>query len=181
MWRTLRIHESSPGSPSSRKLELEAPRYSASFWWPDAELGTTRNRYRNEDLEQLTFPDESFDLFVTQDVFEHIFDAPAAFREIARVLRPGGAHVFTIPYWADRSTQLRAIRSGGDVVHLRRPIYHFDPIDPSGALVVRDWGTDSIGIIDGACGLETEMLAPHDVRKGLDGDFLNVFITRKPS
>ncbi len=32
---------------------------------------------------------------LTQDVFEHLFDPAAAFREIARTLQPGGAHVFT--------------------------------------------------------------------------------------
>jgi SAM-dependent methyltransferase len=39
----------------------------------------------------------AFDLYLTQDVFEHLFDPAAAFREIARTLRTGGAHVFTTP------------------------------------------------------------------------------------
>jgi len=36
-------------------------------------------------------------LHLTQDVFEHMFDPAAAFREIVRTLQPGGAHVFTTP------------------------------------------------------------------------------------
>ncbi len=134
---------------------------------------------RNEDLERLTFPDESFDLFITQDVFEHIFDVCIAFREIARVLRQGGAHVFTVPYWPDRSTRMRAIRTGSDIEHLSKPIYHDDPIDPTGVLVVRDWGSDLTGIIKKACGLDTQIFAPNDRRKGLLGDFAQVFVTTK--
>jgi 2-polyprenyl-3-methyl-5-hydroxy-6-metoxy-1,4-benzoquinol methylase len=37
------------------------------------------------------------DIVISQDVLEHVFDAPAVFREIARTLRPGGIHIFTVP------------------------------------------------------------------------------------
>jgi SAM-dependent methyltransferase len=143
------------------------------------ERGASRDGTRNEDLERLTFPDESFDLFITQDVFEHIFGASTAFREIARVLRPGGAHVFTVPYWPDRSTRVRAIRAGSEIEHLRKPIYHDDPIDPTGALVIRDWGNDLTGFIKDACGLDTQIIEPNERRKGLLDDFLEVFVTKK--
>jgi hypothetical protein len=36
----------------------------------------------SEDLEALTFPDESFDLVITQDVFEHVLRPAKAFAEI---------------------------------------------------------------------------------------------------
>lgn len=144
------------------------------------ERGATKGAMRNEDLEQLTFPDESFDLFITQDVFEHIFDASTALREIARVLRRGGAHVFTVPYWPDRSTRVRAVRTGSEIEHVRKPIYHKDPVDPTGALVVRDWGSDFTRFITDACGLDTRIIERNDRRKGLLGDFLQVFVTKKP-
>jgi len=40
--------------------------------------------------EALPFPDASFDVVTFVDVIEHVADARAAVREIARVLRPGG-------------------------------------------------------------------------------------------
>jgi SAM-dependent methyltransferase len=180
-WRTLEIHESSPGGPSSAKLRRDAPGYSDSFWLPAVGRGAYSEGRRSEDLQRLTFADESFDLFVTQDVFEHVFDAAAAFKEIARVLRPGGAHLFTMPYWPEEPTRLRARFTDGQVEHLEEPMYHDDPVDADGALVIRDWGFDAAAFIMDACGLPTEIVTPLDKRFGLLGDFQEVFVTRKES
>jgi len=91
-WRELKIHETSPGGRgASVKLHDECEGYTASQYYPDVESGQLhpRSGCRCENLEKLTFPDESFDLFVSQDVVEHVFDPEAAFKEIARVLKPG--------------------------------------------------------------------------------------------
>ena len=40
--------------------------------------------------EKMPFPDESFDIVITNSVLEQIFDVDAFFREISRVLVPGG-------------------------------------------------------------------------------------------
>jgi 2-polyprenyl-3-methyl-5-hydroxy-6-metoxy-1,4-benzoquinol methylase len=45
----------------------------------------------------LTFGDETFDLTITQDVMEHVFNPEKAFQEIMRTTKSGGAHVFTTP------------------------------------------------------------------------------------
>jgi SAM-dependent methyltransferase len=40
---------------------------------------------------RLPFPDDSFDAVLSTDTFEHVMDIEGAFREIGRVLKPGGA------------------------------------------------------------------------------------------
>ena len=40
---------------------------------------------------RLPFPDASFDAVLSTDTFEHVMDLDLAFREIARVLKPGGS------------------------------------------------------------------------------------------
>jgi SAM-dependent methyltransferase len=46
---------------------------------------------------ELPFPPGSFDVVVASDVLEHIDDDARAVREITRVLRPGGAFIFSVP------------------------------------------------------------------------------------
>ncbi len=51
------------------------------------------------DGTRLPFPDASFDRVMASEVLEHIPDDVAAFRELARVLRPGGTMAVTVPAW----------------------------------------------------------------------------------
>jgi SAM-dependent methyltransferase len=49
---------------------------------------------RVADAERIPYPDNSFDLVVGHAVLHHIPDVQAAFREVLRVLKPGGRFVF---------------------------------------------------------------------------------------
>jgi SAM-dependent methyltransferase len=181
-WRELALHESSPGGGASPKLARECPGYVASQYWPDVPRGERRDGVRCEDLERLTFADASFDLHVTQDVLEHVLDPEAAFREIARTLRPGGAHVFTVPLVRGRHpSQARAERRpDGSVAHLAEPKYHDNPADPNGSLVTMDWGYDICDRIYRASGLITRIVQIDELDAGIRGDLNDVLVTHGP-
>jgi SAM-dependent methyltransferase len=104
------------------------PRVLRSEFYDDVPRGESRDGVLSQDLRRLTFADASLDLIVSEDVFEHIPEYPAAFREVHRVLKPGGHHIFTIPFYFDRRTrELFEWRNGEPV--LFEPIeYHGDPI-----------------------------------------------------
>ena len=142
-----------------------------------------RDGVRAEDLEALTFDDESFDLVVTQDVFEHVLrpgagvrrDRPGARpRRRPRVLRP--------PVPPPVTTVVRAAPSpDGGITHLLAPDYHKDPVDPSGALVIREWSTDIADFIHAHSGLVTTIHNLRDRRLGIDGDHRDILVSRKPA
>jgi hypothetical protein len=178
-WRNLTIHESSPSGPASRKLKRSAPHYTSSQFLPDTPRGAVVGDITCQDLESLTFPDASLDLVITQDVLEHLLNPERALAEIARVLRPGGAHVFTVPIFTGHRTLVRAVASDSGVEYLLPPDYHGNPVDPNGSLVVREWGDDLVDFIAQATGLPTEVHRLRDRSQGLDGEFLEVLVTRK--
>lgn len=116
-WRDARIHESSPaGRGASTRLAKECPDYTTSQYFQGREPGSMVDGIRCENLESLTFPNESFDLLVTQDVLEHVFDPAKVFREIARTLKPGGMHIFTVPLVNKNMPSSRRARMDKDVV-----------------------------------------------------------------
>ena len=179
-WRNLSIHESSPGGAMSEKLARLCPAYVASDYHPGQPLGLTCGRSRNEDLQQMTFPDASFDLVITLDVFEHLPFPEQAFREIARTLKPGGAHLFTVPCDFTSDTVIRAsVSTTGDLIHHHPPVYHGNPIDEKGSLVFRDWGHDLPDVIRAASGMETEIVRLRDFWHGIEPVLNEIYISRK--
>jgi SAM-dependent methyltransferase len=179
-WRKLKIHESSPGGAASAKFADECEDCVQTHWFPDVPLGQTHHGYRCEDLENQTFPDSTFDLVLSQDVFEHVLSPEKGFAEIARTLKPGGAHVFTIPWYYWKPTLVRASRDGmGGVRHHAEPDYHGNPIDPNGSLVVTEWGADFCDFVFRSSGLTTTAVHIHDRRQGIEAVFIEVFISRK--
>lgn len=183
-WRELKIHESSPGGRGvSKKLSSEAPGFSYSHFFEGVPRGGVHpaRKERCEDLERLTFDDASFDLVITQDVMEHVFDPDRVFREINRVLRPGGAHIFTVPIVRKgEHTKRRARReSNGEITHICEPQYHGNPVDPDGSLVTLDWGYDIACRILTACGAPSVIFSIDDLAYGIRAEYIDVVLTYK--
>jgi SAM-dependent methyltransferase len=180
-YKDLYIHESSPGNASSKHLKRNCPHYSDSQFFSDIERGSIYGKFRCEDLENMTFAANSFDLFITADVFEHVMRPEAAFREIARVLKPGGMHIFTIPWYPKLKESRRRARTteSGEIEFLEAPVYHGNPVSKDGSLVTMDWGIDFCDKIFEYSGMTTTVFRERDRYYGLDGDFLEVFVSRK--
>lgn len=122
------------------------PAYVASeYWGPEHAGGSTVNGIRHEDLQALSFANASVDMMLSSDVLEHVPDAYAAHREICRVLRPGGWHIFTVPFQETSEDDVRAVARGGRPVLLAPALYHEDPIRPQdGTLVWRIFGYEML-------------------------------------
>lgn len=104
------------------------------------------------DLCDIPFPANTFDLVITEDVFEHIAGYEKAMEEILRVLKVGGSHIFTVPIHENKKTESR---------ESKRPVYHGDPVRPEdGTLVITDWGKDIKEIVE-AYGYSVEVKKTH--------------------
>jgi SAM-dependent methyltransferase len=119
------------------------PHYSKSFYWSDLESGEVRDGVVNEDLMALSIPSGTVDLMISSDVFEHIRHPDRGFAESARILRPGGAHIFTVPTHVPiRETTLKRVDVDGPedvpIVELR---YHGNG-KGGRSLVYNDFGRD---------------------------------------
>jgi len=96
-------------TPFFRKLKSALPNLIGSeFVDPNIQSGKKVStgkflkRVRHEDLTNLSFDSNSFDLMITLDVFEHIPNFQGAFEESFRILDTNGVLVFTIPFFFDR-------------------------------------------------------------------------------
>ncbi len=108
--------------------------YQISEYHDGATPGDVVDGVVHQDLRALTFPTGSLDVVVTSEVFEHIDDPWAAFAEVRRVLRVGGAHVFTVPT-IDGPTVDRAGLPA---------VIHLDELRPEGIMVSTDFGLDLV-------------------------------------
>jgi len=182
-WRDAVIHESSPGPRgASARLARRCQGYIASQFFPDQAGTPIVGGVRNENLERLSFPDASVDLHITQDVFGHVFDPDRAFLEIARTLRPGGMHIFTVPLVKKHAPScVRARLVDGAVEHLSPAEYHGNPVGDGRALVTVDWGYDICDRIFRSCGLFTYVVHIDDLEHGIRADYIEVLVTTKPA
>ncbi len=110
----------------------------SEFFGPGHAPGELVNGVRHEDFQALSLPDNSLDLVITRDVFEHIPDPYQAHREVWRVLKPGGRHVFTVPFYDQAfEDEVRACRDAdGQTRFLLPPLYHLNPVNPAGGSLV---------------------------------------------
>ncbi len=181
-WNDLVIHESSPSNAVSNFIKKKCKNYISSQYYPNIPSGVTHNEIRCENIEDLSFEDKSIDIHITQDVLEHVFFPKKAFREIARTLRPGGMHIFTVPLILKNnpSRQCAFLLEDGTVNIKGEPRYHGSPVSSDGALVTWDWGYDICDHIALASGLFSTIIYIDAIDFGIRADLIEVIVTRKP-
>ena len=138
-----RVYELSSRGPLHEFLTPRVLELTGSEYLPGVAPGTRQDGVLCQDVEQLTFADESFDLCTSTEVFEHVADDARGFAEICRVLKPGGRFLFTVPLTRAPGTVERVRRVDGGLEYLLPAEYHDDRLTgPGTVLVFRDYGRD---------------------------------------
>jgi len=150
-------------SGSIHSVLKQLPGYICGEYFDDIKSGESKDEILCIDLKKSHFEAEYFDMVITEDVLEHIDDINRALREINRILKMNGLHIFTVPFHQKRRTLDRSC--------LQNKVYHGDPIRPEGALVYTDFGQDIESILEGF-GMKTERFMLHEFHS--DDEITNV-------
>lgn len=179
--RTLLTETTTPFHNAFKALISPELLTTSEFFGPEYRSGETVNGVRHEDLQQLSFADNSLDVLLTSDVMEHVPDALAAEREIVRVLRPGGIYCFTVPLhpYAETDLVLATTEADGSITYFADPIYHGDPLRPEGVLVFRIFSTKEMTARFAALGAECKTYRLWSKHYGILGQGCWVHVVRK--
>lgn len=161
-WSSTRIYVMSAGGPFFRYLRKKKAALMYSLFLDNVPKGEYKGRVQCQDVQNLTFANNSFDICTSAEVFEHVPDDKKGFSEILRVLKPGGFHVFTVPLTPDNETIERAEITNGVIKHLLPPQYHNDSIRGERVLCFRDYGYDIINKLLSAGFADAKIVTPED-------------------
>jgi hypothetical protein len=160
---------------------------STEYFGPNYQSGQMVDSVQHQDLQSTSFLKESFDLILSTEVFEHIPHPYKAHMEVHRVLKTGGAHVFTVPFVKDYESDiiLSVLEKNGTITHTKGipgkfdpPIYHGDPIRPEGVLAFTYFGYDMIRILC-AMGFDVDVQFIQNEKFGVVGQGEMFFIAWK--
>lgn len=178
------IYECSPCMRGiSLHLKNTCENYVPTGYFPDKPRGCIVGHYRNEDLENLTIPNGSVDIWIHLDVLEHLFHPFQALREIFRTLKDDGVCLFTVPTYPDRarSEQVAFLQHDGNIKTIGQPEYHGNPQDPeNGSLVTWRYGYDLPLLIQRETGFDVEVRRWQSTSIAVMGPMTEVYICTKP-
>ena len=107
------------------------------------------HRIMHQDCTKLSFDDNTFDLLISQQVFEHVFDTRKALAESLRVLGKNGSCIISIPFFYTYENSVMLAKQEGDKITqiIDPPEIHGNPISGTGSLAFWHHGWEFIEIM----------------------------------
>lgn len=162
-------------SGSLHNMLRSLPKYQCTeYYGPQSKYGEFVDGIRNEDLQKLAFSGNNFDIVLSSEVFEHIPDPYQAHREVFRVFKPGGCHVFTVPFIPEnfKDKNIASLNHKGEIIWIS------DPIRKDGVSVFNIFG---IEMLPKLCklGFVESYFRFHSISSGILGPNAYVFLACK--
>jgi SAM-dependent methyltransferase len=165
--RDAKVHEFSQHGALWKYLKRNFRNLSSSEYYEDVIPGEYKQGVQCQDLQSLTFDDNSFGLVTSTEVFEHVPDDKRGFSEVLRVLTSGGLFVFSVPMSGSYKTVQRASIIDGQIVHLMEPEYHGDHLRRQGVLAFRNYGFDLKDFLKEIGFINVDIKLVQDTRRGI--------------
>jgi SAM-dependent methyltransferase len=148
----------------------------SEYFGDEYKSGEMVNGKMHQDLMALSFVNERFDIVLSTDVFEHISNPYLAHKEIYRILKWGGRHIFTVDF--SQSTFNDDVRASLDedrqVIFYKDALYHIDPLRKNGALVFNVFSIEMLSKLSNL-GFRTNMYHLYVPYNGILGSNAIVF------
>ncbi len=131
------VYASEAVSPLARRLKKVLDGFVGSEYLPSVTDRLRHPTLMHQNIQAFSFDDASFDIYLSCDVLEHIPDLRLAINEAARILKPGGVFMGTVPFAGGHTeTIVLAELTDNGINHLEEPQYHGNPTRPEeGSLV----------------------------------------------
>ena len=176
------IHESSP-SPDRyiyNRFKQDVRRYLPTQYYPDQEFGSMIDGCQNENLEKQTFKNGIFDIVITLDVMEHVYNPKKEFKEVERTLKSGGRNNFFLPMIKKKRTTKRwgkFFKRGKSLFPM--PAENGKPSCKKSSPVTWHWGFDITTYIKKSSGMYAEIISEYSQKKGILGEYNEVVVCIK--
>jgi SAM-dependent methyltransferase len=153
---------------------------SSEFYDPALASGETVHGSLHVDMQQTHFEDNSLDFILSSDVMEHVPSVDKALQETHRILKPGGCHIFTAPFYMHRfkNEERAVLHASGETEHLLPPWYHLDPLRPEGVLVFTVFAPELLSQLE-EVGFDPRLCLLHSPLHGILGNNGIVVVARK--
>jgi hypothetical protein len=113
------------GAAFLQKLLTKLPSIITTIYEPSIPFGAKVGEYENQDINNLLYPDDTFDVVMHSEVLEHVPNYAAALDECMRVLKPGGKLIFTVPLQLQLLSNIQKFRvENGNVTYKKPKVWH---------------------------------------------------------
>ena len=114
---------------------------------------------------------------------EHIYEPEKAFQEIYRTLKPGGAHIFSVPIINKHNPTQRWAKKdkNGNPQFLFEPEWHGNPVSKKGSPVTMHWGYDIVDFIETHTGAEVKIVYLDNLSHGIRAEYIEIIVMKKPA
>jgi SAM-dependent methyltransferase len=162
------------------ELRLGNNYISSEYIDPLLKSGEQRNGVLHVDMQNTHFEDNSIDFILSSDVMEHVPMPLKALKETYRILKSGGCHIFTAPFYHHRFTNEKraVVDEKGAVRYFRQPWYHDDPMCAEGVLVYTIFAPELLCQLE-QIGFEARLCVLYSPFHGILGSNGIVIVARK--